>query len=175
MGEATSDDEEEEEDEEGDDDEWEDDEDAEALRLIDGAYDRAVAEGALCHWASEATSEITAEAVAEGTTMDLHGYSVPLACAAVRHALRNLRSDAAVERALFEHVAGASDALFERGMLVITGRGKGSGVDAVLAPAVLRLLSHEGIAATVVEGNDGRVAVDGKSLRAWAEREVDVV
>ena len=55
-------------------------------------------------------------------------------------------------------------------LLVITGRGKGSTTEAVIGPAVLRVLRDEltpPVTADVVRGNDGRLQVDGASLRRW--------
>ena len=58
------------------------------------------------------------------------------------------------------------------GVLIITGRGKGSGAEAVLSPAVRRMLSEElrpPVAVRSVPGNDGRLWVDGESLDRWLE------
>jgi DNA-nicking Smr family endonuclease len=171
------------------------------VSLIDGAYRRAVAEGALAHW------------VADGSALDLHGFSVPMARAAMRHMMSELllgsgpvesgerlaepeggaaeggateggateggvaeggaaeggaAEGGAVERE--EELAEREERLGEAGLLVITGRGKGSGLDAVLGPAVLHMLAHEAhppIPAAMVPGNDGRLRIDGAGLRNW--------
>ena len=133
------------------------------LILIDAAYSKAVRDGALSHWSAAEgvrTADTNVDEAAVGDALDLHGYSVPLARAAMRHVLISELLDHEIDRA-----GPDSD------LLVITGRGKGSGEEgAVLGPAVLRMLSEEAeppIAAYSVPGNEGRVRIDRESLRQW--------
>ena len=146
---------------------------AEVARMIDAAYARAVEAGALSHWVADlrdgddsSASDPAGEASDAGqpgsedqsAMVDLHGYSVHMARAATRRVMEELRD---------ESRGGAS---IDDQLLVITGRGKGSTTEAVIGPAVLRVLRDEltpPVTADVVRGNDGRLQVDGASLRRW--------
>jgi len=122
--------------------------------LLDRAYAKMVTAGQLSPWTAEAM-------------LDLHGYSVALAGAAIRYVLRTLAHEHA-ERAALGAVDGGRCA---DGLVVITGRGRGSGEEGPqLGSAVLELLAHgldPPIEARVLAGNEGRVNLDGESLQRW--------
>ena len=131
--------------------------------------------------------------------VDLHGYSVALARAAMRHVLRELQreyaaaaklpatmqkavesratdeqptfKEATKEKAMEEEEAMEEERLLEeRALVVITGRGLGSGTNGPqLRDTVLSLLGDLSppILAKGVPGNEGRVRVDGASLLHW--------
>jgi pentatricopeptide repeat domain-containing protein 1 len=118
---------------------------------IDRAVDRAVAAGAL--------------RLVEGEAIDLHGYSVALASAAIRHTLGELQR---------EHANAAQNvgSFVAKDVRVITGRGRGSGnAGPRLGRAVLKLLSHAQppITAGVESDNEGRVLINADSLQRWVE------
>ena len=125
-----------------------------AEALLDEAYNAAVAAGQLSPWAAE-------------ETVDLHGYSVALAGAAMRHVLAKLGREHAEREALCEVDGGRCT----DGLVVITGRGLGSGTSGpLLGPAVLAMLESDfepPITARVVDGNEGRLLVNGGSLQVW--------
>ena len=145
-------------------------------------------------------------------TIDLHGYSVPLARAAMRHVFAELRGWGDVDEGTpdggyggYGEGAGAASLRDEgttdeppapaptppvgkkrgrrkageeeegeeedgAGLIIITGRGRGSGMAAVLGPMVQSMLSDElspPLAANNVPGNDGRLLVPRASLWAW--------
>ncbi len=125
-----------------------------AEALLDDAYDAIVGAGHLNPWAAEGT-------------LDLHGYSVALAGAAVRHVLSKLAHEHAEREGLCE-LDGARCA---DGLIFITGRGLGSGTSGpLLGPAVRAMLQDDfepPIVARVADGNEGRLLVDGESLQGW--------
>ena len=99
--------------------------------LVDEAYAAAVERGALRAWTVD-------------DEIDLHGYSVPLARAAVRHVISGARSL-------------VSAAPRPARLVIITGRGKGSsGKVPLVQRALLRMLPN----ARVAEGNAGRIEVE---------------
>ena len=62
------------------------------------------------------------------------------------------------------------DTADDTGLLIITGRGRGSGMAAVLGPMVQSMLAEElspPLVAHNVPGNDGRLRVSGESLERW--------
>ena len=122
--------------------------------LIDEAFDAAARAGALTPWVGSAT-------------VDLHGYSVLLARAAMRHVLSELQVEyAAAPRGWGELHADR----FADGLVVVVGRGRGSGVGGPqLGGEILTLLGEAKppLAARLVARNDGRVLVDRPSLLAW--------
>ena len=127
---------------------------SEIEELIDDAYRQGVAEGVLDCWVGGGESDAT-------KAIDLHGHSVPMARAAVRHTLEALRAKHALNR--------GSNA---KPLLVITGQGRRSSSEAVLGPAVLQLVREElspPVTAQSVPGNDGRLVLDGESVQQWME------
>ena len=152
----------------------EDEEDDEVLQLIDAAYSKAIEEGIVRHWATDlrAFDNLDDEMLDEmldnldddepAVVLDLHGFSVSLARAAMRHVLIAELLDKGID-----HAGPESD------IVVITGRGRGSGDEgAVLGPAVVRMLREEAeppIEAHSVRGNEGRLRIKRASLEKWLE------
>ena len=91
--------------------------------------------------------------------VDLHGYSVPLARAAVRHILREVRE--AVQR-------GAT----LRPLILITGTGRNRAPTtegpSPLQRAVTQMLQEKSLNPRLVRRNDGRLRVSAVSLEIWA-------
>jgi hypothetical protein len=93
--------------------------------------------------------------------LDLHGYSVPVASAAVRHTLKQLR-----RRWEDEGPAAVGD------MVIISGQGKKSAtaMSPVVRPLVQDLLIDQfdpPISSATKPGNPGRIVVSRESLLAW--------
>ena len=120
--------------------------------LVDVAYAEAVRAGAL---------ELRLPAArADVREIDVHGCSVPLARAAVRHELLELRAEAGLAAARGEAY------LSPRRLVVITGIGR----KAVLRRELTRLFATEckpPLKATVAPNNPGRLHVDEAALWSW--------
>ena len=108
-------------------------------------YASAVEAGALHHWSEEHPG-----------MMDLHSFSVPLAKAAVRHALDELKKK-------------RCDSGDDSDLVIITGKGRNAALGfSVTQPAVREMLMSEcSLPSELVTGNSGRVLVKGAHLSAY--------
>ncbi|CAM9907137.1 unnamed protein product, partial [Ascophyllum nodosum] len=153
--------------------------------LADFFYKQAYKEGIVTHWQQKqdrtglggATNSLSPEGRNNGRigvetgVMDLHGFSLPLAHAAVRCALEEVWRFSQRQRA----TTG------DRDLTIITGVGKGSlhAYQPVVRPEVQRMLIdefyppiHSATEASQV-GNAGRVVVGAVAIKAWLDHNME--
>ena len=141
--------------------------------MVDQVYSAAYTAGVVDHWGKTVRNGFVASKCSNGQpenewpAVDLHGFSAPVAHAAIR-------------AALFEYYGSLVEAGYNSseivhvGLVIITGKGRNSlnPYRPVLRPDVQSLLVetfNPPISSWTAPGNTGRLLIGAEAIVAWAE------